>query len=167
MSDPDLERAVLKLAFETDVPLTAASVAYHLGVRVEVAKRELDALASQGALVLDSDEFGNFVYHLAGHARAQHRAPAAPLPTPRRRRRWAYAMNALVPGAGTLAVGRPLAGALQAAVVVTTATLLMMFWKDFGDSEHRPWLIVMAAVHLGVMAWSMTSVRAADRTKEP
>ncbi len=56
------EQEILKLAFETDARITAASVAYYLGIPSREANRMLNELLQDGVLELDSDEDGNLYY---------------------------------------------------------------------------------------------------------
>lgn len=71
------EQAILRLAFETNARITAASVAYYLGIPSRESNRMLEELLKDGVLELDSDEHGNLYYHVP-----QVDAPSALAPTP-------------------------------------------------------------------------------------
>lgn len=58
------EQEILKLAFETNARLTAASVAYYLGVPSREANQLLNTLLEEGVLELDSDRDGNLYYRV-------------------------------------------------------------------------------------------------------
>lgn len=58
------EQAILRLAFETNARITAASVAYYLGIPSRESNRMLNELLKDGVLELDSDEHGNLYYHV-------------------------------------------------------------------------------------------------------
>jgi hypothetical protein len=161
MSNPDLERALLALAFETDVPLTSAQVAYHLDCSVTAAKQALEALLDQGVLVLDSDDDGNLLFRMPGRPARKAQAPALPQRGRRsaaRLHRGAVVANALVPGVGTLLMGRHALGALQLGLAGVAWALIGGYWKDFGDAEHRIWLVLLVVVYVAALVWSLLSV---------
>ena len=56
------EQLILRLAFETKTRITAASVAYYLGIPSKEANQLLNQLLQQGVLELDSDGDGNLFY---------------------------------------------------------------------------------------------------------
>lgn len=56
------EQQILKLAFETNARITAASVAYYLGIPSREANRMLNQLLADGVVELDSDMDGNLFY---------------------------------------------------------------------------------------------------------
>ena len=58
------EQEILRLAFETKARITAASVAYYLGIPSREANRMLNVLLEDGVIELDSDEGGNLYYHV-------------------------------------------------------------------------------------------------------
>lgn len=58
------EQQILKLAFETNARITAASVAYYLGIPSRDANRMLDQLLADGVVELDSDQDGNLFYRV-------------------------------------------------------------------------------------------------------
>lgn len=65
MDVADFEQDILKLAFETDVRITTASVAYYLGIPSTKAGPMLEELLERGVLELDSDQEGNLFYRVA------------------------------------------------------------------------------------------------------
>ena len=65
------EQDILKMAFETEVRITTASVAYYLGIPSSQAQPLLDDLLEQGTLELSSDEDGNLYYEVADAAANQ------------------------------------------------------------------------------------------------
>jgi predicted transcriptional regulator len=65
------EQDILKMAFESDVRITTASVAYYLGIPSSQAQPLLDDLLEQGTLELNSDEDGNLYYEVADAAANQ------------------------------------------------------------------------------------------------
>jgi hypothetical protein len=71
MDAAEFEQNILKLAFETDVRITTASVAYYLGIPSEEAQPMLDDLLEQGVLELESDRDGNLYYRVADAAQDQ------------------------------------------------------------------------------------------------
>lgn len=58
------EQAILKLAFETETRITAASVAYYLGIPSREANRLLNELLREGVLELESDLEGNLYFQV-------------------------------------------------------------------------------------------------------
>jgi predicted transcriptional regulator len=65
------EQDILRMAFESDVRITTASVAYYLGIPSSQAQPLLDDLLEQGTLELNSDEDGNLYYEVADAAANQ------------------------------------------------------------------------------------------------
>lgn len=63
----EFEKAVLKLAFETDTRITTASIAYYLGIASREANELLNELLVEGVLEFDSDSSGNLFYKIANH----------------------------------------------------------------------------------------------------
>mgnify|MGYP002619665128 CR=1 FL=1 len=77
MDARQFEQAVLHMVYAGGHQrLTPVSVAYHLGLPVKTAERELDRLVGDGTLELDSDDEGNLFYFVPGSAAA----PGAPPP---------------------------------------------------------------------------------------
>ena len=64
MDVAEFEQDILKLAFETDVRITTASVAYYLGIPSTQAEPMLEELLERGVLELDSDPEGNLYYRV-------------------------------------------------------------------------------------------------------
>lgn len=67
MNLEEFEKAVLKLAFETDARITTASAAYYLGIPSREANEFLNTLLKEGVLEFDSDSSGNLFYKVANH----------------------------------------------------------------------------------------------------
>lgn len=82
------EQEILRLAFETNTPLTPASVAYYLGVPTRESKRMLDQLLEDGVLELESDGSGNLFYivphqeTISENLRQHREHMATPMPEP-------------------------------------------------------------------------------------
>lgn len=68
MDVEQFEQDILELAFETDVRITTASVAYYLGVPSTKAEPMLEELLERGVLELDSDAEGNLYYRVVDAA---------------------------------------------------------------------------------------------------
>ena len=159
----DFERDALKLAFETDLPLSPASVAHQLQCTVSEAKRHLETLLQSGALLLDSDGDGNLLFvlperHLHRGAALDARSLAlAKRRDERQRARLVTALNAVLPGAGSLMAGRTGAALGQAAVALGALATILAFWKDFGDAEHKFKLMLLIAGCLGAWLWALTT----------
>jgi len=68
MDVEQFEQDILELAFETDVRITTASVAYYLGVPSTEAEPMLEELLERGVLELDSDSEGNLYYRVVDAA---------------------------------------------------------------------------------------------------
>jgi hypothetical protein len=64
MDVAEFEQNILTLAFETDVRITTASVAYYLGISSSEVGPMLDELLERGVLELDSDPEGNLYYRV-------------------------------------------------------------------------------------------------------
>ncbi len=67
MKRQEFEKAVLKLAFETDTRITTASIAYYFGIPSREANALLNELLEEGVLEFDSDSSGNLFYKIANH----------------------------------------------------------------------------------------------------
>jgi hypothetical protein len=92
MDVQQFEQAILKLAFETNTRLTAASVAYYMGMPTRETSRLLNMLLEEGVLELDSDPEGNLFYrvpHQSEIASVLH----APAPSPEREDEGAAALR--------------------------------------------------------------------------
>src|SRR4051794_7475875 len=107
----EFERLVLRLLFETDVPLTAISVAYLGGLSVRTAERHLARMVEEGSLLVRSDAAGNIEYYVPDRQRVARegqsvaptpelfaRPPASPLT--------ALLLSMVIPGAGHIYAGR-------------------------------------------------------------
>jgi hypothetical protein len=117
MDFADFERLVLRVAFETDVPLTAVHLAYLGGISVRTAERHLARMIEEGSLLVRANAAGQIEYYLSGrrtlpngaapgdtpfNPEAFRRAPASPLT--------AVLLSMLIPGAGHIYTGRSGAG---------------------------------------------------------
>ena len=162
----DFEPRLLALAFESEVVLTPASVAYHLGCTVDAARTHLEVLVARGVLVLDSDDGGNLFYVLPerAHAGVATGRPLTAAPRSiaardrRRRRRTARVANAIVPGAGTLTLGRWAVGGVQVTVALGCIFLAIAFAKDFRDSEHVWKAVALGVAFVGTWFWAQHAV---------
>jgi hypothetical protein len=117
MDYAEFERLVLRVAFETDVPLTAVHLAYLGGISVRTAERHLARMIEEGSLLVRANTAGQIEYYLSGrrtlpngaapgdapfNPEAFRRAPASPLT--------AVLLSMLIPGAGHIYTGRSGAG---------------------------------------------------------
>ncbi len=136
-SDPTvIEHRLLDLAYTTDAVITAPLLAYYVPCRIEDAERLLDRLAAEGRVRLEVDDNGNVSYEVPNRQRiAVHRPQAAllrpepsyelelrPPPSPAA----AAVLSMIVPGAGQLYAGRPLAGITWFALVTMGYLLLIV-----------------------------------------
>jgi TM2 domain-containing membrane protein YozV len=113
-----IEHRLLDLAYTTDTPITAPVLAYYAPCSIEDADRVLTRLSAEDRLRMDYDDEGNVTYTLPGRVRvsvprpvalvrhqddalARHHVPNAAV---------AAVLSMVVPGAGQLYAGRPLAG---------------------------------------------------------
>src|SRR5689334_11318347 len=76
MDFAEFERLVLRILFETNVPLTAAHIAYLGGISVRTAERHLARMAEEGSLLLRANADGQIEYYFAG-SRALPGVPGA------------------------------------------------------------------------------------------
>lgn len=114
MDFAEFERLVLRVLFETNVPLTAAHIAYLGGISVRTAERHLARMAEEGSLLLRANPDGQVEYYFPGRralgpnaagdeaatiaADAFRRQPNNPLT--------AVLLSMLIPGAGHIYAGR-------------------------------------------------------------
>jgi hypothetical protein len=113
-----IEHRLLDLAYTTDTPLTAPLLAYYVPCSIEDADRMLTRLAGEDRLRIDVDDDGNITYVLPGRTRVLLPRPVALVPRPDPSLAPLHAPNAttaavlsmVVPGAGQLYAGRPIAG---------------------------------------------------------
>jgi len=119
MDFAELERLVLRILFETRVPLTAVHVAYLGGVSVKTAERHLARMVEEGALLLRPNAQGVIEYYVSGRrplgpvAASPNEGDASPPPLdPLLFRRppasplTAVLLSMLIPGAGHIYAGR-------------------------------------------------------------
>lgn len=138
MDFDEFEQLVLKVLFETDVPVTAAHVAYLGRISVRTAERHLARMVEQGTLNVRTNNAGIVEYVYPGRKPISTRVAVAttemamvgPPPIsagegffltlrPRPNPVTAVMLSMLIPGAGHIYAGRPGAG------VAWMATTLM------------------------------------------
>ena len=135
MDFDEFEQLVLKVLFETDVPITAAHVAYLGRVSVRTAERHLARMVEHGTLVVRTSSAGIIEYVYPGRKPIMATTSVAPahvgpppisigesffLTTrPKHSPVTAVMLSMLIPGAGHIYSGRPGAG------VAWMATTLM------------------------------------------
>ena len=140
MDFDEFEQLVLKVLFETDVPVTAAHVAYLGRISVRTAERHLARMVEQGTLNVRTNAAGIVEYIYPGrkplaarvHSDVSVGPPAISVPMqglgndgffltlrPRPNPVTSVMLSMLIPGAGHIYAGRPGAG------VAWMATTLM------------------------------------------
>ena len=138
MDFDEFEQLVLKVLFETDVPVTAAHVAYLGRISVRTAERHLARMVEQGTLTVRTNTAGIVEYIYPGRKPLSARVMTSEVasvgvgpPTitagegffltlrPRPNPVTAVMLSMLIPGAGHIYAGRPGAG------VAWMATTLM------------------------------------------
>jgi hypothetical protein len=118
MDFAEFERLVLRVLFETNVPLTTAHIAYLGGISVKTAERHLARMVEEGTMLVRCNAEGVIEYYFPGRralgpgeagqevppftADAFRRVPSSPLT--------AVLLSMLVPGAGHIYAGRAGAG---------------------------------------------------------
>ena len=118
MDFAEFERLVLRVLFETNVPLTASHIAYLGGLSVKTAERHLARMAEDGTLLLRANGDGQIEYYFPARralgpsptaeeaaalaAESFRRQPESPLT--------AVLLSMLIPGAGHIYTGRSGAG---------------------------------------------------------
>jgi DNA-binding transcriptional ArsR family regulator len=118
MEFAEFERLVLRILFETDVPVTANHIAYLGGLPVRTVERHLARMAENGTLLLRANTDGQVEYYSPGPrgnsmlpgslavsalaAEAFRQPPSSPLT--------AVLLSMLIPGAGHIYAGRAGAG---------------------------------------------------------
>jgi len=116
-----IEHRLLDLAYTTDIPITAAALAYYAPCSLEDAERILDGLVSRNRIRMDVNDEGNITYELPNRHKLSPKPepalrPAVPLIPPgtyplavRNGREaspvLAAVLSFLVPGAGQLYTG--------------------------------------------------------------
>lgn len=68
--------------------------------------------------------------------------------------RLALFLNAIFPGSGSILLGRYWQGTIQSVVVLISASVLFLFWKDFGDREHQPFGFLLGIAILASWFWA-------------
>jgi len=132
-SDPAvIEHRLLDLAYTTDSVITAPLLAYYAPCSIEDAERVLDRLVAEDRLRLEVDDNGNIQYEVPNRVRIQSpralvRAEPAPLePVRVTSPAVAAVLSLIVPGAGHLYAGRPLAAVVWFMVVSLGYLLLIV-----------------------------------------
>ena len=132
-SDPAvIEHRLLDLAYTTDSVITAPLLAYYAPCSIEDAERVLDRLVAEDRLRLEVDDNGNIQYEVPNRVRiasprALVRAEPAPLePVRVTSPAVAAVLSLIVPGAGHLYAGRPLAAVVWFMVVSLGYLLLIV-----------------------------------------
>jgi hypothetical protein len=117
MDFAEFERLVLRILFETNVPLTATHIAYLGGISVRTAERYLARMAEEGSLVLRANTEGQIEYlypsrRLLGPGLAEDGTPFGPdaFRRPASSPLTAVLLSMLIPGAGHIYSGRAGAG---------------------------------------------------------
>ena len=142
-SDPAvIEHRLLDLAYTTEATITAPLLAYYTPCSIEDAEHVLERLVTEDRLHMDVDENGTITYVLPGRekdavperrAHATH-TPYALVPQvdttlelrPPPNAAAAAVLSLIVPGAGHLYAGRPLAGVGWFALVTLGYVLLVI-----------------------------------------
>jgi TM2 domain-containing membrane protein YozV len=133
-TDPSvIEHRLLDLAYTTDSVITAPVLAFYAPCSIADAERVLDRLAAENRLEIAIDEDGGVHYDLPNRQRiprpgpaAMMRAPPSAVTQPHEPNAGVAALlSALVPGAGQLYAGRPLA-ALGWFVVVSLGYVMLV-----------------------------------------
>ena len=136
MDFDEFEQLVLKVLFETDVPVTAAHVAYLGRISVRSAERHLARMVEHGTLTVRTNNAGIVEYIYPGRKPLSARVMTSEVATvgpptitagegffltlrPRPNPVTAVMLSMLIPGAGHIYAGRPGAG------VAWMATTLM------------------------------------------
>ena len=133
-SDPAvIEHRLLDLAYTTDAELTPQLLAYYAPCSIEDADRVFTRLTAEDRLRMNIDDDGNVTYTMPGRTRLHLPRPVALVPHPaavltRHEPSAAVAaiLSLVVPGAGQLYAGRPIA-ALGWFMVVTFGYLFLIF----------------------------------------
>jgi len=112
MTDFEIERRLLELAYTTDHKLTVPALAYFAPCSMEDAQRVLDKLVAQDRVKLEVEDDGGLRYELPDRERI-HTALTHPKPRPIALRRAdsanpaiAAVLSLVIPGAGQLYAGR-------------------------------------------------------------
>jgi hypothetical protein len=129
-----IEHRLLDLAYTTDSLITAPLLAYYVPCSIADAEHVLDRLVSQDRLRLEVDDDGNIHYLVPNRQRVARPMPQLALLRPEPavletrqppNAAAAAVLSMIVPGAGQLYAGRPLA-ALGWFLLVTMGYLLLI-----------------------------------------
>jgi hypothetical protein len=117
MDFAEFERLVLRVLFETNVPLTATHIAYLGGMSVKSAERQLARMAEEGSLLLRANPDGQIEYlypgrRALGPVTGEDGSPLSPdgFRPPPASPLTAVLLSMLIPGAGHIYSGRAGAG---------------------------------------------------------
>lgn len=134
-SDPAvIEHRLLDLAYTTDSVITAPLLAYYAPCSIEDAERVLDRLVAENRLRLEVDDDGNVSYVVPNRQRLAVPRPVAMVratphaldPVHGAHPVVAAVLSLLVPGAGQLYEGRPLAAVGWFALVTLGYMMLIV-----------------------------------------
>ena len=128
-----IEHRLLDLAYTTDAPLTPQLLAYYAPCSIEDADKVFTRLTAEDRLRMDIDDDGNVTYTMPGRTQLHPPRPVALVPQRDQRlvrhepsAAVAAVLSMVVPGAGQLYAGRPIA-ALGWFMLVTFGYLLLIF----------------------------------------
>jgi hypothetical protein len=128
MTDDQIEHRLLELAFTTNVAITAPAVAYFAPCTIDQAQRVLDHLVATDRLRMQVDDEGTITYELPRREALALQRPHIP-PALRHHQdanpAIAAVLSVVVPGAGHLYAGRPLAGLLWFVAVALGYLLIL------------------------------------------
>jgi TM2 domain-containing membrane protein YozV len=128
LANDDFEMRFLELAHKSTAPLTIASVAYQLKLPTTQVEARLEELAARDIIVRDVDDEGNLIFRLPGKGGALASAGGAKAPISAGASAGSLnglLVNFVLPGVGSLMVGKPIEGIAQIALVVVGIGLLV------------------------------------------
>jgi hypothetical protein len=155
MDFADFEQLVLRVLFETDLPITPVHVAYVGGVPVKTAERYLARMAEQGTLLVRADANGDLEYVFPGKRAILPRPQGAADPSATA----VSAEGAAPPGGGgplSADGGLPLALAPRPQNTALTAVLLSMLVPGAGHiyaGRSGAGVAWMATTLVGYACW--------------
>lgn len=137
--DPGIiEQRLLELAYETDAKITPTALAYYARCSIEDAQQVLDTLVARDRIGMEVEDDGTLVYQIPNRHKLTPREepmslavikpPSVPLAIRDGRPAspaLAAVLSLLVPGAGHLYAGRPLAAVLWFAMVAMGYVLFL------------------------------------------
>ncbi len=124
-TDPalELEQRFLDFAYKTNAPINGAAVAYALKISIKDADHLLEDLAARDVLVRDIDEDAAVSFRLPGRGAAGMGAHISAPIGPKAMN--GLLVNFILPGVGSLMNGKSGEGAVQLALLVIGAALLV------------------------------------------